>query len=66
VYEAIKAATEEVTRMRRWPVSEREGDYKKSCGDARGAIELWRRAITLYDQWGATEKSESTCQGTAE
>jgi predicted ATPase len=59
VYEkAIKAATEEGYTRDAALACEREGDYKKSSGDADGAIKLWRRAITLYDQWGATEKSE--------
>jgi predicted ATPase len=59
VYEkAIKAATEEGYTRDAALACEREGDYKKSNGDVDGAIKLWRRAITLYDQWGATEKSE--------
>jgi predicted ATPase len=59
VYEkAIKAATEEGYNRDAALACEREGDYKKSSEDVEGAIKLWRRAITLYDQWGATEKSE--------
>jgi tetratricopeptide (TPR) repeat protein len=55
---AIKAATEEGYTRDAALACEREGDYKNSTGNADGAIRLWRRAITLYDQWGATEKSE--------
>jgi predicted ATPase len=59
VYEkAIKAAMEEGYNRDAALACEREGDYKKSSGDVDGAIKLWRRAITLYDHWGATEKSE--------
>lgn len=59
VYEkAINAATEDGYKRDAALACERAGDYKKSSGDAEGAINLWRRAITLYEQWGATEKSE--------
>jgi predicted ATPase len=58
VYEkAIKAATEEGYNRDAALACERAGDYKKSSGDTEGATILWWRAITLYDQWGATEKS---------
>jgi predicted ATPase len=59
VYEkAIEAAAEGGYIRDAALACERAGDYKYSRGDAEGAIRLWGRAITLYDQWGATEKSE--------
>jgi len=36
---------------------ERAADFRHCMGDIQGAIFLWRRAIVLYDEWGATAKS---------
>lgn len=58
VYQAaIDAAVEEGYIRDAAIAHERAGDFKLTRGDTAGAIDHWRRAICLYNEWGATAKS---------